>query len=150
MTSVLHRKGLASPFSEFLGVAVVITVLWYGGSLVFSNNSALEPQEFMGYIGMFYSIINPVKAITTVNYSIKKGNAAGERIFEILETENTIQEPENPTEITSVEKDIQFKNVSFKYEDENILEDFNHRKGCIEKSAYYDFRRSHLSLRYRE
>jgi subfamily B ATP-binding cassette protein MsbA len=125
MTSVLHRKGLASPFSEFLGVAVVITVLWYGGSLVFSNNSALEPQEFMGYIGMFYSIINPVKAITTVNYSIKKGNAAGERIFEILETENTIQEPENPTEITSVEKDIQFKNVSFKYEDENILEDFN-------------------------
>jgi len=125
MTTVLHRKGLASPFSEFLGVAVVITVLWYGGSLVFSNNSALEPQEFMGYIGMFYSIINPVKAITTVNYSIKKGNAAGERIFEILETENTIQEPENPTEITSVEKDIQFKNVSFKYEDENILEDFN-------------------------
>ena len=125
MTSVLHRKGLASPFSEFLGVAVVITVLWYGGSLVFSNNSALEPQEFMGYIGMFYSIINPVKAITTVNYSIKKGNAAGERIFEILETENTIQEPENPTAITSVEKDIQFKNVSFKYEDENILEDFN-------------------------
>ncbi|MGD1946318.1 MAG: ABC transporter ATP-binding protein [Croceivirga sp.] len=125
MISVLQRKGLASPLSEFLGVAVVITVLWYGGSLVFAENSSIKPQEFMGYIGLFYTIINPVKAITTVNYSIKKGTAAGERIFEILETKNTIQEPINPITLTTVENHIQFKNVSFKYEDENVLEDFN-------------------------
>ena len=125
MTSVLQRKGLASPLSEFLGVAVVITVLWYGGSLVFSENGPLKPQEFMGYIGLFYTIINPVKAITTVNYSIKKGNAAGERIFEILETENTIKEPENPKQISTLHQGIVFKNVAFKYEDENVLDDFN-------------------------
>ncbi|BFP39245.1 ABC transporter ATP-binding protein [Flavobacteriaceae bacterium GF1] len=125
MNSVLQRKGLASPLSEFLGVAVVITVLWYGGSLVFEENSGLKPQDFMGYIGLFYTIINPVKAITTVNYSIKKGNAAGERIFEILETENSIKEAIDPTEITRFDKGIYFKNVSFGYENENVLEGFN-------------------------
>lgn len=125
MNSVLQRKGLASPLSEFLGVAVVITVLWYGGSLVFDENSGLKPQDFMGYIGLFYTIINPVKAITTVNYSIKKGNAAGERIFEILETENSIKEAVNPTEITRFDNGIDFKNVSFGYENENVLEGFN-------------------------
>ena len=125
MISVLQRKGLASPMSEFLGVAVVITVLWYGGSLVFAENSVLKPQDFMGYIGLFYTIINPVKAITTVNYSIKKGNAAGERIFEILETENSIKEPPHPKELISLNEGIEFKGVTFKYDDENVLEDFN-------------------------
>ncbi len=124
MTSVLQRKGLASPLSEFLGVAVVITVLWYGGSLVFDDNSNLQPQDFMGYIGLFYTIINPVKAITTVNYSIKKGNAAAERIFEILETENPITEPITPKEIEALEKGIHFNTVSFKYEDDYVLQDF--------------------------
>ncbi|MCB0376285.1 MAG: ABC transporter ATP-binding protein, partial [Sinomicrobium sp.] len=90
MTKVIHRKGLASPLSEFLGVAVVITVLWYGGSLVLTRNSLLSPQEFIGYIGLFYTIINPVKEITTVNYNIRKGNASAERIFEVLEAENPI------------------------------------------------------------
>ncbi|MEM1339060.1 MAG: ABC transporter ATP-binding protein [Bacteroidota bacterium] len=124
MTSVLQRKGLASPLSEFLGVAVVITVLWYGGSLVFDESGGLQPQDFMGYIGLFYTIINPVKAITTVNYSIKKGNAAAERIFEILETENPIAEPEVPKEIESLEQGIHFNRVSFKYEDDFVLQDF--------------------------
>ena len=125
MLSVLHRKGLASPLSEFLGVAVVITVLWYGGSLVFDNNSSLKPQDFMGYIGLFYTIINPVKAITTVNYNIKKGNAAGERIFEILETDNPIKNAPNAKEVSDLTQEILFKNVSFKYEDDLVLKDFN-------------------------
>ncbi len=125
MTSVLQRKGLASPLSEFLGVAVVITVLWYGGSLVFDANSTLKPQDFMGYIGLFYTIINPVKAITTVNYNIKKGNAAGERIFEILETENTIVEASSPKELHVLEKGIVFKDVTFSYEEETVLDGFN-------------------------
>ncbi|GGG47634.1 antibiotic ABC transporter ATP-binding protein [Croceivirga lutea] len=125
MTSVLHRKGLASPFSEFLGVAVVITVLWYGGSLVFDEGSNLKPQDFMGYIGLFYTIINPVKAITTVNYSIKKGNAAAERIFEILETKNPIADKIDAKVVTDLKNGIEFKNVAFKYIDELVVKDFN-------------------------
>jgi len=125
MTAVLQRKGLASPFSEFLGVAVVITVLWYGGSLVLGNNSSLSPQEFMGYIGLFYTIINPVKSITTVNYNIKKGNASAERVFEVLETDNPIKEIENAIVADTLTTEIQLKNASFKYEDEYVLRDFN-------------------------
>ncbi len=125
MTSVLQRKGLASPLSEFLGVAVVITVLWYGGSLVFDDSSGLQPQDFMGYIGLFYTIINPVKAITTVNYSIKKGNAAAERIFEILYTQNPITEPSVPQEINTLTQGITFDKVSFKYEEDYVLREFS-------------------------
>lgn len=127
MTAVLHRKGLASPFSEFLGVAVVITVLWYGGSLVFEEGSTLKPQDFMGYIGLFYTIINPVKAITTVNYNIKKGNAAAERIFEILELKNPIADKPDAKELSSIEEAITFENISFKYEDELVIKDINLR-----------------------
>ncbi|MDT0607175.1 ABC transporter ATP-binding protein [Croceitalea rosinachiae] len=125
MTAVLQRKGLASPFSEFLGVAVVITVLWYGGSLVLGNESTLTPQEFMGYIGLFYTIINPVKAITTVNYNIKKGNASAERIFEVLDKENTIKDASNALSIDSLESNLKLNNISFKYEDDYVLQDFN-------------------------
>lgn len=125
MISVLQRKGLASPFSEFLGVVVVITVLWYGGSLVLGGQSDLSPQKFMGYIGLFYTIINPVKSITTVNYNIKKGNASAERIFEILETENSIVEKENAIEKQSFDEDIQLRNISFKYADDYVLKNFN-------------------------
>ncbi|MEX0314389.1 MAG: ABC transporter ATP-binding protein [Allomuricauda sp.] len=125
MISVLQRKGLASPFSEFLGVAVVITVLWYGGSLVLGNQSTLSPQEFMGYIGLFYTIINPVKAITTVNYNIKKGNASAERIFDVLDTDNPISDAKNAVDKKSLTTNISIKDVSFKYEDDYVLENFN-------------------------
>ncbi len=125
MIAVLQRKGMASPFSEFLGVAVVITVLWYGGSLVLGNQSTLTPQEFMGYIGLFYTIINPVKAITTVNYNIKKGNASSERIFDILDLDNAIKDAPNAKTIQQLDEVLTLKNVSFKYEDDYVLEDFN-------------------------
>ncbi len=127
MTAVLQRKGLASPFSEFLGVAVVITVLWYGGSLVLGNNSSLNPQEFMGYIGLFYTIINPVKAITTVNYNIKKGNASAERIFDVLDTKNTILDSPDAKSIDTLKDNLSIKNVSFKYEEDYVLKDFSLR-----------------------
>ncbi len=125
MVAVLQRKGLASPFSEFLGVAVVITVLWYGGNLVLGNESPLTPQEFMGYIGLFYTIINPIKSITTVNYNIKKGNASAERIFEILETQNTIIEKADAIAKTTFEKEIRLEQISFKYKDDLVLKKFD-------------------------
>ena len=125
MISVLKRKGLASPFSEFLGVSVVITVLWFGGSLVLSDQGGLRPGQFLGFIGLFYTIINPVKAITTVNYNIRKGNASAERVFEVLETPNTLLDPEDPAEITGFEKAIAFNRVDFAYEKDPVLKGFN-------------------------
>lgn len=65
MTKVIHRKSMASPMSEFLGVTTIIAILWYGGKLVLGENSDMKPQEFFGYIGLFYLVLNPVKAIAT-------------------------------------------------------------------------------------
>jgi ATP-binding cassette, subfamily B, bacterial MsbA len=120
MNRVIQRNALASPLSEFLGVLVVLVVLWYGGSLVLRGNSLLSPQEFMGYIGLFYTIINPVKLLTTVNYNLKKGKPALERIMEIIDTSNPILDPTNAVPF-QFEQEIRFNQVSFGYHQESIL-----------------------------
>ncbi len=89
MTSVLHRKTLASPMSEFLGSTTIIAILWFGGKLVLGENSDMKPQEFFGYIGLFYLVLNPAKAIATAYSNIQKGDASAERILEVLDTKNT-------------------------------------------------------------
>ena len=130
MNAVLQRKGLAAPMSEFLGVMVVLTVLWYGGKLVLQGDDQLSPQEFLGYIGLFYTIINPVKNITTINYNIKKGKASAERIVEILQEQNNIEDgPENS--IPTFQTQIQFKKVDFSYETDLVLNNlsFDLKKG---------------------
>jgi len=125
MTKVLHRKTLASPMSEFLGSATIITILWFGGRLVLSNQSNVSPQEFFGFIGLFYLILNPAKAISTALYSIQKGNASAERILEVLETETEIKDKKNALVKKSFDNQISFNNISFKYLDEYVLENFS-------------------------
>ena len=125
MTSVLHRKTLASPMSEFLGSTTIIIILWYGGKLVLSDQSGLKPEQFLTYIGLFYLILNPVKALTTAFYNIQKGNASAERILSILETKNTIVDKPNAIDKTSFENNFSFENISFKYKDEYVLKNFS-------------------------
>lgn len=124
-TSVWQRKLLASPLSEFLGTLTIVAILWFGGRLVLTNNSELQPQQFFAYIGLFYLILNPAKAISTAFYSIQKGNASAERILEILDTENPIKDTKNAQVKTSFETKVEFKNISFKYEDEYVLKNFS-------------------------
>jgi subfamily B ATP-binding cassette protein MsbA len=125
MTSVLHRKTLASPMSEFLGSATIIAILWYGGKLVLENNSPLKPEEFLTYIMLFYTVLNPVKAITTAYYNIQKGDASAQRIMEVLETENEIKDKENALIKTAFTDEITFENISFKYKDDYVLKNFS-------------------------
>ncbi len=125
MTSVVQRQTLASPMSEFLGSATIIGILWFGGRLVLSENSPMQPQEFLGYIGLFYLVLNPAKAISTAFSGIQKGNASAERIIDILETKNTIVDKPNATSKVSFDKEIIFENISFKYLDEYVLKDFS-------------------------
>jgi len=125
MTSVFHRQTLASPMSEFLGSATIIAILWYGGSEVLSKTSALQPSEFFGYIVLFYTVLNPIKLITTSYYNIQKGEASAERIMEILNTENSIKDKPNALVKEKFENEIEFKNISFKYKDEYVLKDFS-------------------------
>lgn len=125
MSSVLHRKTLASPMSEFLGSATIIAILYYGGKLVLENNSPLKAEEFFGYIVLFYTVLNPIKAITTAYYNIQKGEASAERIMEVLNTENSIKDKPNAAVKNGFTNKIEFKNISFKYKDTFVLKDFS-------------------------
>ncbi len=125
MNSVLQRKTLASPMSEFLGSATIITILWYGGKLVLGDHSPLRPEQFLTYIGLFYLILNPVKSLTTAFYNIQKGNASAERILDILETKNTIVDKPNAIIKSNFENAISFENISFKYKDDLVVKNFS-------------------------
>ena len=124
MNAVLRRNGMASPLSEFLGVCVVLSVLWYGGRLVLGTSYSLNPQQFLGYIGLFYTIINPVKSITTVNYNIKKGKASAERVLEVIQTVPTIKDPVSPKPFR-FEESITFDDLNFAYDEQNVLNHLN-------------------------
>jgi len=125
MISVTHRKGLASPMSEFLGSATIIAILYYGGTEVLSNTSALKPEEFMGYIVLFYTVLNPIKAITTAYYNIQRGDASAKRIMDVLNTNNPIQDIPNAFVKSNFTNKIEFKNISFKYKEDYVLKDFS-------------------------
>lgn len=125
MTSVFHRQTLASPMSEFLGSATIITILWYGGTEVLENTSSLEAGKFMGYIVLFYTVLNPIKLITSTFYNITKGEASAERIMQVLNTENSIKDKPNAIIKKDFNNQVEFKNISFKYKDEYVLQDFS-------------------------
>ena len=125
MTKLLRKKDLSSPMSEFLSTIVMVVVMWFGGQLVLSGNGSLSAEEFIGYILIFSQIIPPAKSLTTSYYHIQKGSAAAERIYEILDTENEITDVENPKHIKLLNNTIEFKNLSFKYENTEVLSNIN-------------------------
>ena len=125
MTKLLRKKDLSSPMSEFLSTIVMVVVMWFGGQLVLSGNGSLSAEEFIGYILIFSQIIPPAKSLTTSYYHIQKGSAAAERIYEILDTENEITDVENPKHIKLLNNTIEFKNLSFKYENAEVLSNIN-------------------------
>ena len=122
--TVLNRQNLASPMSELLGIIVIAILLVYGGYLVFIDQS-MQASFFLGYIMLAYNILTPAKAISKASYSLKRGNGAAERILELLETDNIIKDAPNAINKTSFDKEINIKNISFKYEDELVLKEFN-------------------------
>ena len=125
VNKVYRREYLASPLSEFLGVLTLMIVMYYGATLVLGDKSNMSPEVFIGYIIVFSQVISPSKAITTAYYRIQKGLAAMLRIDEILETEITIKEKDGANSISEFKQNITFKNVHFKYAENDVLEDIN-------------------------
>lgn len=121
---ILNRQNLSSPLSEFLGIVTIAVLLVYGGHLVLGEGT-LTSASFIAYIGMAYNILTPAKAMSKASYSLKRGNAAAERVLHVLEEENPIVSKENAIAKADFEKEIAVENISFKYEDEYVLKDFN-------------------------
>lgn len=126
-----RRRDLASPTSETLGIVAVCVVLYYGGRLVLTNNFSLTGPDFLTFIALFTQIINPLKSFSSASYNIRRGAASIERIQTLINVEETITEKPDARPISSFEKEIEFKNVSFAYGDKQVLENisFTIRKG---------------------
>ncbi len=131
----MHRRQvLAHPMSEFLGTIAVAMVLWFGGSLILAGDSHIDAPEFIYYMVIFYSIINPAKDLAKVSYTIQKGSASLSRIDKILSAENPIHDPafpapkrERPEEGDAA---IEFRDVTFSYtDDRKVLNHINLRVG---------------------
>jgi subfamily B ATP-binding cassette protein MsbA len=119
------RKELASPFSEFTGVLVMSFILLYGGSLVLSNDPELDASVFITYIALYSQIMRPAKALSNSLTGVNRGLAAGERVLELIDTQNEIKERSNPIKLDGLQKSIEFKNVNFAYGEKPILKNIS-------------------------
>jgi ATP-binding cassette subfamily B protein/subfamily B ATP-binding cassette protein MsbA len=121
---IYRRQQMSQPMSEFLGTVTIAIVLWYGGSLILRDDSAINASTFIYYLVIFYSIINPAKDLSKAAYAIQKGLASMIRIDKILMAETNIKDPENPKPIR-LEEQIVYKDVWFKYQNDWILKGIN-------------------------
>ncbi len=119
------RRDLASPLTEFLGVIVLSTILYFGGRLVITGSGGLQASELISYIASFAMIINPAKGISTSLFNIQRGAAAIERVEEVLNTPVVVDENPEGLKLTAFNQSIEFKQVCFAYEDAVILDDIN-------------------------
>lgn len=128
---IKRRADLSSPMSEFLGVTVVMIVLVFGGYLVISAQSNLTAALFITYIALFSQIVNPAKNIGTAMSNFKRGISALDRIYEVLDSDEVINNAENAINIESFQNDIAFQNVTFAYEEVPVLKNisFHIKKG---------------------
>jgi len=128
--SIGVKNNLSSPMSEFMGIVVIAILLWYGGNMVlvdtFPNGSPLlEGSKFLAYMGLAYNILTPAKAISKASYQVKTGLAAAERVFDVLEVENTIVNKVDAIEKVGFNEKVVIDNINFRYEEENVLKNFS-------------------------
>ncbi len=123
MIKLMRKKDLASPLSEFMGVIVMVVVIWFGGKLVLNNDADLSASTFIAYIALFSQLISPAKSFSSAYYHIQKGAASEERISEILKAENPIKEKPDAISKKEFNTRILYRNVWFKYQQEWVLKD---------------------------
>lgn len=120
-----YRRDLASPVSEFLGVMIFCAILYFGGQLVLSARFALTGSLLITYLGVFYNLINPTKTLSTSFSNMRKGSAAIERIEEVLNTKNTVDDNINGKKLETFKEGIELRNVNFSYDGIPILKNIN-------------------------
>ena len=118
---VINRKNLAGPFSEFMGILVIGVLLWFGGKMVLISET-ISGTTFIVFMGLAYNILTPAKNLSKSFYSIKKGNAAAERVFEIIEYNKNKYDENRTLDFKKFKKNITFNNVEFSYGEVKILD----------------------------
>lgn len=121
---LLNRQNLASPLSEFMGIGVIGGLLWFGGSMVLIEET-LSGTVFLAFMTLAYNILTPAKAISKASYAIKKGNAAAERVLEVLDAPNELVDQPDAKNIKDFNQEIHFNNIGFKYDAKLVLDQFS-------------------------
>jgi len=127
MNRVYRRRYLANPSSEFFSTSAMMVLMFFGGSLVLKNASTLSSEAFIAYLVIFSQIIPPAKSLTTAFFNIQKGLASLDRIGYILDAEVTIKDKPNALPIDGFSEYIEYRNVSFRYNEEMVLKNINLR-----------------------
>ncbi len=112
-------SNLTTPINDIIGVIIGVILLWYGGTAVLSGQG-LTAEDFMRFIILLFAMMQPVRKLANVNAQIQSGLASADRVFGILDTPNNLKNPETPTIVSQFSKNIQFENVSFQYENNDI------------------------------
>jgi subfamily B ATP-binding cassette protein MsbA len=123
--SMAYKNELASPVSEILGVLIISGIIFFGGNMVLSNDATLESSAFMTFLAVFTMIIQPAKSFSNGITSLQRGTASAARIFSIIDLQPVIRSKPNAIELKSFEKSIEFKNVSFAYDTEHVLQNID-------------------------
>ena len=121
--SVINRKNLASPLSEFLGICSIAAILWYGGMMVLKENS-LDASTFLVYLGLAYNILTPAKALSKASYKVRKAYGAAERVFQIIDDKRYLKSSSDIC-LDKFNSSIDFENVSFAYENEEVIKNLS-------------------------
>ncbi|MCK5821109.1 MAG: ABC transporter ATP-binding protein [Bacteroidales bacterium] len=123
MNQITRKRYLASPLSEFMGAIVIVVLLSFGGNMVLNGSSPLGAASFMAYIAIFSQLMTPAKSFSTAFYHIQKGLASFDRVDEILKVDKLIKNIEKPIAINSFQSLIEYKNITFSYEEKPVLKD---------------------------
>ena len=123
--SMSYKNEMASPVSEILGVLIIAGIIFFGGNMVLSENSSLEPEVFLGFLAIFAMIIQPAKEFSNGITALQRGTASAKRIFTVIDTQPLIENKPNAITLQSFEKIISFNNVSFAYDASLVLKNIN-------------------------
>ncbi|MCU0368612.1 MAG: ABC transporter ATP-binding protein/permease, partial [Cyclobacteriaceae bacterium] len=127
--SMSYKNEMSGPVSEILGVIIIAGIIFYGGKMVLSEDSSLEPAAFMTFLAIFAMIIQPAKNFSNGITSLQRGTASAKRIFQLIDQQPVIKSKPGAIEISSFENDIEFRNVSFAYDSDKVLKNINLRIG---------------------
>jgi subfamily B ATP-binding cassette protein MsbA len=111
--------------SEFLGSVTILMITWFAGVQIL-NEQTMEPETFLVFIGMFFQILDPAKKLSSAISNIQGGMASLDRVSEVLDYDLKVEEIKNPVAISTLKDKIEFKNIGFYYDKDNvILKNFN-------------------------
>jgi subfamily B ATP-binding cassette protein MsbA len=125
MKKIIRRRQLASPLSEFMSTIVLMILMAYGGAMVLSENHEMTSENLIFFLVVFSQVITPVKNFSTAYFSIQKGMASVDRVDQLLNAEDKIIEKKDAKGIESFENQIEFRNVTFRYAEEDVLKQVN-------------------------